>query len=71
VRTFRKIEEESQRDGSIKVDLFLKGFGQGREALKGALLATEGERIRPLIASITDRTPIKIGGTRAKKMPRN
>ena len=71
VRTFRKIEEESQRDGSIRVDLFLKGFGQGREALKGALLAAEGENIRPLVVSITDRTPIKIGGTRAKKMPRN
>lgn len=71
VRVFQKIELLSQTDGDVKVDLFFKGFGQGREALKGALLSTEGERIRPLIASITDRTPIKIGGTRAKKMPRN
>lgn len=71
VRTFRKIEELAQKDGNIRVDLLLKGFGQGREALKGALLATEGERIRPLINTVTDRTAIKIGGTRAKKMPRN
>lgn len=71
VRVFQKIEQLASNDGSIKVDMLFKGFGQGREALKGALLSTEGERIRPLISSITDRTPIKIGGTRAKKMPRN
>ncbi|RXW25148.1 hypothetical protein EST38_g665 [Candolleomyces aberdarensis] len=71
VRVFQKIEQLAKNDGAVKVDMLFKGFGQGREALKGALLSTEGERIRPLIASITDRTPIKIGGTRAKKMPRN
>ncbi|KAJ2933666.1 hypothetical protein H1R20_g3431, partial [Candolleomyces eurysporus] len=71
VRVFQKIEQITKNDGAVKVDMLFKGFGQGREALKGALLSTEGERIRPLIASITDRTPIKIGGTRAKKMPRN
>ncbi|KAF6762555.1 hypothetical protein DFP72DRAFT_957041 [Ephemerocybe angulata] len=71
VRCFKQIEELAKTDGNIKVDLFFKGFGQGREALKIALLASEGERVRELVATITDRTPIKIGGTRAKKMPRN
>ncbi|EAU84557.2 mitochondrial ribosomal protein subunit S18 [Coprinopsis cinerea okayama7 len=75
VRSFRKIEEiknqiVSESKKNVVVDLFFKGFGQGRDALRGALLATEGEQIRPLVATITDRTPIKIGGTRAKKMPR-
>jgi small subunit ribosomal protein S11 len=71
VRAFKKIEELNIEAGGVAVDLYFKGFGEGRNALKGALLATEGAEIRGLVTSITDRTPIKIGGTRAKKMPRN
>lgn len=70
VRTFKKVEEIHLADGPVVVDLFFKGFGQGREALKSALLAAEGEAIRSLIGHVTDRTPIKIGGTRAKKRRR-
>ncbi|KAF8164998.1 hypothetical protein B0H34DRAFT_647629 [Crassisporium funariophilum] len=54
----------------IKLELFFKGFGQGRDAMKTALLATEGSKIRDLVCSITDRTAIKIGGTRSKKARR-
>lgn len=69
VRIFDVIEElASKKD--FRIALFLKGFGQGRDALKTALLAAEGQNIRPLISSVTDRTPIKIGGTRSKKMRR-
>ncbi|KAH6915402.1 mitochondrial ribosomal protein subunit S18 [Coprinopsis sp. MPI-PUGE-AT-0042] len=71
VRAFKKIEQLNIDEGGVAVDLYFKGFGEGRNALKGALLATEGAEIRGLVTSITDRTPIKIGGTRAKKMPRN
>ncbi|TFK27054.1 translational machinery component [Coprinopsis marcescibilis] len=70
VRLFKKIEDLHRAQGPVSVQLYFKGFGQGRDALKAALLATEGESIRPLVESVTDRTPIKIGGTRAKKMPR-
>lgn len=70
VRMFKWIEEYQRTVPSLEIDLFFKGFGQGREALKGALLAAEGERVRQLVVSITDRTPIKIGGTRAKKTRR-
>jgi small subunit ribosomal protein S11 len=69
VRIFKKIEETAQI-APIEVELFFKGFGQGREALYRALLTSEGDKVRPLVATITDRTPIKIGGTRAKKMRR-
>lgn len=69
VRLFQKLEDISRKE-LIEVDLFFKGFGQGRDALNKAIMTSEGENIRPLIASITDRTPIKIGGTRAKKMRR-
>ena len=69
VRIFKAIKQLAD-EKDFKVALFLKGFGQGREALKTALLAVEGENIRSLICSVTDRTPIKIGGTRAKKTRR-
>jgi small subunit ribosomal protein S11 len=69
VRIFRIIEQlANQKDFSVA--LFLNGFGQGREAFKTALLAIEGLHIRSLICSVTDRTPIKIGGTRSKKTRR-
>ena len=69
VRIFKKIEEVSEK-GPIEIDMFFKGFGLGREALYRALLTTEGQRVRPMVVSITDRTPIKIGGTRSKKARR-
>lgn len=69
VRIFEVIENLA-KEKEISVALFFKGFGQGRDALKTALLAVEGLYIRPLICSVTDRTPIKVGGTRSKKTRR-
>lgn len=69
VRMFERIEAVA-RGQAIYIDLFLKGFGQGREALQKALLSAEGENVRNLIYTVTDRTPLKIGGTRAKKARR-
>ncbi|KAF9468973.1 mitochondrial ribosomal protein subunit S18 [Collybia nuda] len=69
VRMFKRIEEIAATQ-PLQVDLFFKGFGQGRDALHRALMTTEGESVRPLVSSITDRTAIKIGGTRAKKARR-
>jgi small subunit ribosomal protein S11 len=70
VHIFRKIEDYITREGSLEIHLFFKGYGQGRDALQRAMQTTEGDRIRPLIVQLTDRTPIKIGGTRAKKTRR-
>jgi small subunit ribosomal protein S11 len=69
VRIFKRIEEEANVV-PMEVELFFKGFGQGRDALHRALLTTEGQAVRPLVVTITDRTPIKIGGTRAPKTRR-
>ena len=69
VRIFRVIEKLAE-EKDFRVALFFKGFGQGRDALKTALLAVEGQHIRSLVCSVSDRTPIKIGGTRAKKTRR-
>ena len=69
VRIFKRIEE-TLKMAPIEVALFFNGFGQGRDALLRALLTSEGDHVRPLVSTITDRTPIKIGGTRAKKRRR-
>ncbi|KIM45839.1 hypothetical protein M413DRAFT_43108, partial [Hebeloma cylindrosporum] len=69
IRMFAAIDNV-QKTEPIGLELFFKGFGEGREAMKTALLSTEGTRIRPLIVQVTDRTPIKIGGTRSKKTRR-
>jgi len=34
------------------------------------LLAAEGQEVRPFVSRLTDKTPVKIGGTRAKKTRR-
>jgi small subunit ribosomal protein S11 len=69
VRVFKLLEELKQTD-TVHVDLYFKGFGQGREALRTALMAAEGDHIRETIKHVTDRTPLKIGGTRSKKTRR-
>ncbi|EGO01658.1 hypothetical protein SERLA73DRAFT_48989 [Serpula lacrymans var. lacrymans S7.3] len=69
VRAFAKIVEEA-KSTPLTVGLRFKGFGQGREALYKALMASEGEAVRPLVVEVEDRTPIKIGGTRSKKTRR-
>lgn len=69
VRTFKAIEELVKKD-PIQLELSFKGFGQGREALRGALMTAEGDNVREFVVRVTDRTPIKIGGTRAPKTRR-
>ncbi|KAJ7904276.1 hypothetical protein B0H14DRAFT_2328083 [Mycena olivaceomarginata] len=76
VRMFEKIEataaEEEKKNPAqqLRVDLFCKGFGQGRDALFKALMTAQGNGVRSRISSLTDRTPIKIGGTRSRKRKR-
>lgn len=69
VSMFKKIEETLEAK-PFKLELIYKGFGQGRMALDSALMTSEGEKIRPLLQRLTDRTPLKFGGTRAKKARR-
>jgi small subunit ribosomal protein S11 len=71
VKMFEKIVEERKRNpGIMKLEILFKGFGFGREALYRALMTTEGEDVRGLVDRVTDTTPLKIGGTRAKKTRR-
>ena len=68
---FEEIAKEKARNtATMKLEILFKGFGFGREALYRALMTTEGEKIRGLVARVTDTTPLKIGGTKAKKARR-
>jgi len=70
VRAFEKIVDYRKETGQFSLEIIFKGFGQGRDAMQKALLASEGEKIRPFVSRLTDETPVKIGGTRAKKARR-
>lgn len=71
VRVFKLLEGLKREHGDrTSVHLYLRGFGQGREALKTALMSSEGDKIRAMVATVTDRTALKIGGTRSKKTRR-
>jgi small subunit ribosomal protein S11 len=47
-----------------EMEVVLRGFGKGREAVTKALLGTEGRFLRERITSVSDDTKLKFGGTR-------
>lgn len=75
VRAFARVKQLAQESGGAgaggpRFEVLFKGFGQGREAVFKALMTSEGDDVRPFVTRVTDNTPIKIGGTRAKKTRR-
>ncbi|TFY53303.1 hypothetical protein EVG20_g10177, partial [Dentipellis fragilis] len=70
VRAFKRLAELQVEVPAVRLEILFKGFGQGRDAVYKALMTSEGEGVRRVINRVTDATPIKIGGTRAKKMRR-
>ncbi|KAK0104786.1 hypothetical protein ONS95_005055 [Cadophora gregata] len=60
--------QESGLNSWIKeIEVFLRGFGAGREAVTKALLGTEGRYLRGKVVKVSDATRLKFGGTRSKK----
>jgi len=49
------------------LEVYLRGFGAGREAVTKALLGTEGRFLRGKVVKVSDATRLKFGGTRSKK----
>jgi len=49
------------------LEVYLRGFGAGREAVTKALLGTEGRYLRGKVIKVSDATRLKFGGTRSKK----
>ncbi|KAK4180167.1 hypothetical protein QBC36DRAFT_44261 [Triangularia setosa] len=50
-----------------KLEVILRGFGAGREAVVKVLMGNEGKALRDKIVKVSDSTRIKFGGTRSKK----
>jgi len=67
---FERIRKEIEDVPAMQIEVVFKSFGQGRDAVFSALVASEGDKIRDKVIRIKDATPIKIGGVRAKKARR-
>jgi small subunit ribosomal protein S11 len=50
-----------------RLEVVLRGFGQGREAALKVLMSPEGKVLREKIVRVADSTRIKFGGTRSEK----
>ncbi|KAI0303188.1 hypothetical protein BC826DRAFT_983867 [Russula brevipes] len=75
MRAFARVKELASQGGggavpAARFEVLFSGFGQGRDAVFKALMTSEGDEVRPFVMRVTDKTPIKIGGTRAKKTRR-
>ncbi|KAF2422361.1 translational machinery component, partial [Tothia fuscella] len=47
------------------LEVVIRGFGKGREAVVKALLGNEGRLLRGKVVKISDATRLKFGGTRS------
>lgn len=63
----KQMQEKGMTRDIRQLQVILRGFGAGREAVTKALLGTEGRSIRGRISSVVDATRLKQGGPRAKK----
>ena len=62
-----RIQDQGLLTEIQKLELVLRGFGPGREAISKILLGSEGMNLRSAIVKVTDGTRLKFGGTRSKK----
>ena len=53
-----------------RLEVVLRGFGQGREAAIKVLLSPEGKTLRDKIVRVADSTRVKFGGTRSQRKRR-
>ena len=64
---FARMKERGINDHVGKLEVQLRGFGSGREAVTKALLGSEGRFLRQKVVKVSDATRLKFGGTRSKK----
>ncbi|KAI7152863.1 hypothetical protein KC324_g14720, partial [Hortaea werneckii] len=63
----KQIKEKGMLGDVKKLEVVLRGFGAGREAVTKALLGAEGVDVRKRISAVVDATRLKLGGPRSKK----
>lgn len=62
-----RIQEQGLMAQIQQLEVVLRGFGAGREAVTKALLGSEGRNLRGRVVRVTDATRLKFGGTRSPK----
>lgn len=62
-----KLQQQGWHNKIDKMEVSLRGFGAGREAVTKVLLGNEGRLLRDKIVKVSDSTRLKFGGTRSKK----
>jgi len=62
-----RIQEEGLLTKIVDMEVVLRGFGVGREAVTKAILGAEGRLVRAKVKKVTDATRLKFGGTRSPK----
>lgn len=65
-----KMHQKGYANKINKLEVVLRGFGPGREAVVKVLMGNEGKLLRPKITRVSDSTRLKFGGTRSKKIRR-
>lgn len=62
-----QIAEKGLLGENGELELVLRGFGIGRDAVCKILLGVEGKGVRDRVVQVSDATRLKFGGTRSKK----
>jgi small subunit ribosomal protein S11 len=63
----KQIQERGLMRDLHSLEVVLRGFGKGREAVPKVLLGSEGYLLRSKITSVKDATRLKFGGSRSPK----
>lgn len=62
-----KLQQQGWHNKITQMEVVLRGFGPGREAVTKVILGNEGRLLRDKIVKVSDSTRLKFGGTRSKK----
>ncbi|KAK3984357.1 hypothetical protein QBC44DRAFT_337110 [Cladorrhinum sp. PSN332] len=62
-----KMHQKGLTNKVKKLEVVLRGFGPGREAVTKVLMGNEGKLLRDKIVKVSDSTRLKFGGTRSKR----
>ncbi|KAL8629855.1 hypothetical protein Q9189_004464 [Teloschistes chrysophthalmus] len=62
-----RIQQQGLLTQIHQLEVVLRDFGPGREAVTKILLGSEGKNVRGLVVRVCDATRLKFGGTRGKK----
>lgn len=62
-----KLQQQGWHNKITSLEVVLRGFGPGREAITKVIMGNEGRLLRNKIKKVSDSTRVKFGGTRSKK----